>query len=464
MESPERDWRDQWRRKSSQPQAKPHIREVDDKLPEPGYTNSTSWRSTVHSSDGVSKPSRHSFPGGSIAGQPIPKSVRSNGQRDVGGGYMYRYRSLGPLESRRSIEEERPRYLEDPTYQYPNYPIPHDPTSHNTSNHLHQSQEIHPHQLQNSRSNDGRSIYLNQSPFPQDPQSHQNHNQVYQEYNSYPQAYSPLLQPHSHLYSHSLPFSSPNLYPNLNARPHGDIPQTPMIQDRRNIDTNLGMNIPPPFSMPGPSRLPNEVKQAQFHSQTPQWDSIHHTARLGQDQDHHQGRPDEVSREKGMEGFWKSSRPGHDRIEQDPYGMGMGMNMDIDQAPIFPPYDPQHNYPALPFYNDLHSQFVPEDHQQDTMDPYSRHQHQLHNLTTSPPQAYFSPQAHDQLEYNGSERRYDTPIPNLNSTYYQHNHPGQIPGNLEEEGAGGDKEEEIEQFGASKEEWKLLWLDRKAFR
>jgi hypothetical protein len=235
-----------------------------------------------------------------------------------------------------------------------------------------------------------------------------------------------------------------------------------MNQDRRDIDTDLGITIPPRFSTPRPSRLPNEVKQAQFHSQTPQWDSIHHTARLGQDQDHYQGQPDEVCQEGGMEGFWKSRRPGHDGIEEDAHVMGMGM--DIDQAPIFPQYDPQHNRPALPFYNDLHSQSAPEHRPYDPMDHY-HHQHQISQIphsTISSPRGYLTTRIQHQPQYHGSERRHDTPIPNL--TYDQPNHLGQISGNLEEEGVGEGKEEEIMEFGASKEEWKLLWSDREAFR
>jgi hypothetical protein len=146
----------------------------------------------------------------------------------------------------------------------------------------------------------------------------------------------------------------------------------------------------------------------------------------------------------------------------DSHGIGIDIERDFDRPPISDQYQPRANNPALPSpYNDpLGHLFVPEHHHQDPMNLY-RHQQRLHHPSDnnqSPPQVYQTPQVQHQPQYHRSQ----TPLPTSN-----HYHPDPIPeisGDLEEFGVGEDKEEEIMEFGASTDEWKLIWSNRKGLR
>jgi hypothetical protein len=148
----------------------------------------------------------------------------------------------------------------------------------------------------------------------------------------------------------------------------------------------------------------------------------------------------------------------------DPNGIGIDMGRDFDRPPISDQYEPQANHPALPSpYNDSLGYLVPEHHHQDPMNPY-RHQQRLHypdDKNPFPPQVYQTPQIQHH-QYNGSERRYQTPIPRSN--HYQPDYSGPGLEDVREDDWGKDKEEEIMEFGASTDEWKLLWSSRKAAR
>jgi hypothetical protein len=140
------------------------------------------------------------------------------------------------------------------------------------------------------------------------------------------------------------------------------------------------------------------------------------------------------------------------------------MGMDTDQLPILDQYDHQPNHLALPSNDYPHDSFVDEQYHHNPMEPYrhQQHLHQIHDPTTFSPQVYQTPQIQHQPQYNESERRYKTPIPSSN--HYQPDHPGPVLEDVREGEPGEDKEEEIMEFGASTDEWKLLWSSRTASR
>jgi hypothetical protein len=209
--------------------------------------------------------------------------------------------------------------------------------------------------------------------------------------------------------------------------------------------------MPPPFSTPGPSRL----QHPQFHPQANQWESFDYPTH-----GEYQYQPNEDIEREGLEGSWKSSRrPGSNGMMNDPHGIDM--EGDFDRPPISDQWEPGTNHPALPSpYHDPRSHLIiPEHHHQDPMNPY-RHQQQLHYPTDKdlfPPQVYQTPQIQHQAQYHRSQ----TPLPT--SKHYP-DPIREISGDLEEVGVGEDKEEEIMEFGASTDEWKLLWSNRKGLR
>ena len=135
--------------------------------------------------------------------------------------------------------------------------------------------------------------------------------------------------------------------------------------------------------------------------------------------------------------------------------------MEVDQAPILDNHDHQPNHLALPPYYETQGLLIPEQHQQDPMNRY-RHQHQLHHPDhTFRLQVYQTPQI-EHHQYNGFARRCETSIPDHHQL---NNHGAGLEDrgeDLHEEGRVEDKEEEIMEFGASTDEWKLLWSSRKA--
>lgn len=465
MESPETkgDWRDLWRRKSSQPQS--HSRQVNDKLPDPGYTNSTSWPSTLPSSDGPSKASRRrTGPMEVVRRRSVDRSAGQDLAR-----YKYRHPSI-PLDPRRSPPHENPCIPDDLIYRHPNYPVSHDTTDRNTSNHLYHSQ-FRPDHLEESGPELNRYIYMNQSLLLQGPRSHQAHNEVYQAYNPYSQAYSSLPSHNfnSHPYNYSHSYQSRNSHPDQYTPPHDEIPQTPIFQDRRDNNTNSIMNIPPPFSTTGPSRYRHESNLPSFYPQADQWESNEHLV-SGEDQQH-QYPPHEDIQKEGLQGFWKGRRPvSGSRAEQD--RQGMSMFMDADQAPIQNQYDYQPNHPAQPSHHEQQDHpFIPGQYPINLNSPYrhQHHQHKVHDSTTFPPQAYLTPQIHNTYHpYDGSGGRHHTPLPiSIQSrdhrgpvSYYRHEESRAR--DLREKERVEDQEEETMEFGASTDEWKLLWSSRKA--
>ena len=314
---------------------------------------------------------------------------------------------------------------------------------------------------------------MNQSPFPQDRRSHQTQNEAQQAHTPYPQAYSPSPYPHPRPHNHPYPYSKldqpPILHPNQYTQSHDEIPQTPIFQDRRYNNTESIMNIPPPFCTPGPSRYRQEADIPPFQPRANQWES-HEYFVSGKDQ-HHQYPPHEDIKKEGLEGFWTGRRPvPGSRAEQD--RQGMSMVMDAGQAPIQNQYDYQPHHPAQPSHNEQQDHpFIPGQYPINHNSPYQdqRQSHQIHDSTSFPRQAYFTPQIQNTYQpYNGLEGRHHTPLP---ISIQSRDHRGPVSDYRHEESRARDlrekervevQEEEVMEFGASTDEWKLLWSSRKA--
>jgi hypothetical protein len=102
------------------------------------------------------------------------------------------------------------------------------------------------------------------------------------------------------------------------------------------------------------------------------------------------------------------------------------------------------SHPQSEFYHHSASPFG----NQIDVDPYSEQYF--------PPQAYQTPQLQNVHPLGDLQAHYQTPLP-INSTY-------DYVTQALDHGMEGEKEEEIAEYGASKDEWKTLWTSRKAFR